>query len=184
MKIINAFATLFGVLAFLTMGSLLLMVSLHLLSLQDAVTKIQEIYANPWRSFQTGLMGLLFIFVGLAFAKFLIKRGRQTEALIYQSEMGPIVVSTTAIEDVLRKVLKRFPLIKEWKTKIVIDGRDVEAKLKLVLWSGSDVPELLSRVQTEARTRLQKILGPDSRIEILCDVHRIEESQLEVEEMV
>lgn len=181
MKVVNAFTTLFAVLAFLTMGSLAVMVALHLLSMQDAVSKIQELYTNPWRSFQTGMIGLLFIFVGLAFAKMLIKRGRQTEAIIYQGEIGPIVVSVTAIEDIVKKVLKRFALVKEWKPKTSIDGRDVEIKLKMVLWSGGDVPILLGNVQQEIRDRLKKILSRDSRLEIHCDVVRIEESQMEFE---
>lgn len=182
MKVVNAFATLFAVMSFLTLGSLTLMVALHLLSLEDAVVKIQEIYASPWRSMQMGMVGLLFIFVGLSFAKTLVKRGRQTEALIFQGEIGPIVVSVTAIEDVIKKVLKRFMLVKEWKTKTLIDGRDVEVKLRLVLWSGGDVPSLLSGIQQEIRDRLRKILGSECRVEIFCDVIRIEESRLEVED--
>lgn len=182
MKVVNAFATLFAVMSFLTLGSLTLMVALHLLSLEDAVVKLQEIYASPWRSMQMGMVGLLFIFVGLSFAKTLVKRGRQTEALIFQGEIGPIVVSVTAIEDVIKKVLKRFMLVKEWKTKTLIDGRDVEVKLRLVLWSGGDVPSLLSSVQQEVRDRLRKILGSECRVEIFCDVIRIEESRLEVED--
>lgn len=182
MKVINAFATLFAVLSFLTLGSLTIMVALHLLSLEDALARIQEIYASPWRSLQMGMTGLLFIFVGLTFAKMLIKRTRQTEAVIFQGEIGPIVVSATAIEDLIKKVLKRFHLVKEWKTKTSIDGRDIEVKLRLVLWSGGDIPSLLSGIQQEIRDRLRKVLGPDCRLEIYCDVIRIEESQLEVEE--
>ena len=184
MKVIHAFANLFSILAFLTLGSLLLMVALHLLSLEDAVIRIQELYASPWRSLQTGMVGLLFIFVGLAFAKIMIKRGRQTEALIYQGEIGPIVVSAAAIEDIVKKVLKRFSLIKEWKTKVLIDGREVEIRLRFVIWSGGDLPELLAQVQREIRERLQKILGPGCRLEIFCDVARVETSQLEIEEPV
>ncbi len=182
MKVINAFATLFAVLAFLTLGSLAVMVALHLLSLEDALARIQEIYANPWRSLQMGMTGLLFIFVGLTFAKLLIKRTRQTEALIFQGEIGPIVVSATAIDDIIKKVLKRFHLVKEWKSKISIDGRDIEAKLRLVLWSGGDVAQLLGGIQQEIRDRLRKVLGTECRLEILCDVIRIEESQFEISE--
>lgn len=181
MKVVNAFATLFAVLAFLTLGSLMVMVSLHLLSLDDALLKVQEIYNNPWRSLQIGMVGFMFIFVGLAFAKMLIKRSRQTEALVFQGELGLIVVSATAIEDIVKKVLKRFHLVKEWKTKITIDERDVEIKLRCVLWAGGDVPSLLSTVQQEIQGRLRKILGPESQIEIFCDVIRIEESELDVE---
>lgn len=181
MKVVHAFATLFAVLAFLTLGSLLLMVGLHLLSQADAVLKIQQIYTSPWRSIQTAMVGLLFILVGLTFAKMLIKRSRQTDALVFQGEIGPIVVSITAIEDIIKKVMKRFSLVKEWKTKTLIDGRDVEIKLKLILWSGGDVPGLLGTIQQEIRDRLRKVLGAGCTLEIFCDVIRIEESQLDLE---
>ena len=182
MKVVNAFANLFSVLAFLTLGSLLLMVSLHLLSQQDALSRIQEMYASPWRSLQTGMVGLLFILVGLAFAKMLLKRGREAEVIIFQGEMGPIVISATAIEDIVKKVLKRFSLVKDWRIKTLIDGRDVEIKLRLVLWSGGDGPALLNKIQQEIRDKLRKILGQEGRLEILCDVLKIEESQLDIEE--
>lgn len=182
MKVVNAFTTLFAVLAFLTLGSLILMVSLHLLSEQDALLRIQEIYASPLRSLQMGFVGLLFIFVGLSFAKVFLKRGRETEVIVFQGEIGPIVISTTAIDDIVKKVLKRFSLVKDWKIKTLIEGRDVEIKLRLVLWSGGDVPTFLSSLQQEIRDRLRKILGPEGRLEILCDVLKIEETQLDIEE--
>jgi len=146
MKVVNAFATLFAVLAFLTLGSLLLMVGLHLLSVEDALVRVQELYTSPWRSLQTAGLGLLFTLVGLAFAKMFIKRGRETDVIIFQGEMGPIVVSVTAIEDIVKKIMKRFSLIKEWKAKTLIDGRDIEIKLRLILWSGGDVQSLLNSV--------------------------------------
>lgn len=181
MKVVNAFATLFAVLAFLTLGSLLLMVSLHLLSQEDALLRIQELYSSPWRSLQIGMAGLLFILVGLAFAKMFLKRGRETEVIVFQGEMGPIVISVTAIDDIVKKVLKRFSLVKDWKIKTLIDGRDVEIKIRLILWSGGDVPGFLNTIQQEIRDRLRKILGPGGRLEILCDVLKIEESQLDME---
>ena len=184
MKIVNATATLFSVLTFLTLGSLLLMIGLHLLSAEDAVLKIQEIYSNPWRSLQTAGLGILFIFVGLTFAKMFVKRGRETEAIVLQSEMGPIVISLTTIEDLVKKVLKRFSLVKDWKVKAVIEGRDVEIKLRLVLWSGENIPSLLESIQHEIRDRLRKIIGSDGKLEILCDVIDVEESQLDIGERV
>ena len=184
MKVINASATLFAVLAFLTLGSLLLMVGLHLLSAEDAVVHIRAIYSSPWRSLQTGGLGLLFIFVGLSFAKMFIKRGRETEAIIFQGEIGPIVISTTTLDEMTKKVLRRFSLVKDCKVKTGIDGRDIEIKLRLTLWSGENVPSLLSSIQLEIRDRIRKVIGPDGRLEVLCDVIRIEESQLDIEERI
>ena len=61
MKVTSALAQLFAIFSFLTLGSLMIIVSLHLLAFDDAILKLQEIYQNPWRSVQVGVVGLVFI---------------------------------------------------------------------------------------------------------------------------
>jgi len=182
MKVVNAFAQVFAILAFLTLGSLLIIVALPLLSIEDAILRIREVYDNPWKSFHTGLVGILFIMVGLTFSKMLMKKGRESEALIFESEIGPIVVSVTAMEDVVRKVLKRFHVVKDWKIKTVLQGRNVKISVRFVLWSGGGLPQLLAEIQEEIRTRVKKLLSPDNAVEVACDVQRIEDHDEEMQE--
>src|SRR3990167_56990 len=115
MKVIHAFSQIFAIFAFLTLGSLMIILSMHILSIEDAIAKLHEVYNNPWLSLRTGFLGLLFIMVGLSFARTLVKNGRETDALIISGENGPIVLTMTAIEDAVKKVLKKFHLIKDWK---------------------------------------------------------------------
>ncbi len=177
MKVFNFFAHIFVIFAFLTLGSLLIIVALHILSVEDAVFKLREVYANPWQSIRTGFVGLFMITMGLAFARMLVKKGRDADALILQSEVGPILVSVDAIEDVVRKALKRFHLVKDGKIKTMIHGKDVEIKLRLVLWSSSKVQELLTEVQTEVSNRVRRLIRHESRLEVICDVQRIEDHE-------
>lgn len=152
-----------------------MLVGLHIVSLDDAILRIQHLYSNPWQSFQTGMMGLLFLIIGLLFSKMLVKSGRDSEAVIFQSDLGPIVVTIQAIDDVVRKILKRFYLIKESKIKTVVDGRQVEVRLRLSLWSGGNIPELLEEIQGLVQARVQKLLGPEVKVEVNCDVQHIED---------
>lgn len=175
MKVFNFFAHIFSIFAFLTIGSLLIIVSLHILSLEDAVLKLRELYASPKQSFEAGCIGITFIVIGLTFARMLVKKGRDADAVIYQTESGPLVVSVTAIEDSVRKVVKRFNLVKDVKIKTFIHGKDVELRMRLVLWAGGRVPELLTQVQEEVYLRIKKLLGPENKLEVSCDVQRIEE---------
>ncbi len=177
MKVVNVFAQLFATFVFLTFGSLLIIVALRILSLSDALIRVQELYENPWKSVQIGLIGLLFIGIGLIFAKMLLKTGRQTEAMIIQSEAGPMVISAQAIEDVVKKVLKRFHLIKDWKIKTKIEGKSVEVIVRMVLWAGGTVPDLLIEIQNQTRSRLVKLLGSETQLEINCDVQKIEDHE-------
>ena len=178
MKVFNAFAHVFAIFAFLTIGSLLVIIAFHLLTLEDAVRQMQDFYGNPARSIQTGLIGVLFITVGIIFARMVLKKRRQEEALIYQSEIGPIVVSASAMEDIVKKVLKRFHLVKEWKVKIMIQGKEVDIKLRLSLWSGGKIQELLAEIQSEIGKRLRKLVGPETKFEITCDVQKIEDHEV------
>lgn len=183
MKVFNFFAHVFTVLSFLTLGSLLIIVSLHILSIEDAILNIRQIYENPWNSIQTGFVGMLFIMVGLTFAKMIVKKGHEADAVVLQSEMGPIVVSSHAIEDSIRKVLKRFHLVKESKIKTIIQNKDVEIRLRLVLWSGGLLPDLLSEIQEEIYLKLRKLLGDVGKVEITCDVQRIEDHDMDFPEI-
>ena len=180
MKVFNFFAHVFVIFTFLTLGSLLMIVGLHILSMEMALLKIHQVYASPWKSLQSILIGFLFITVGLHFTKNLVKKGK-TDAVILHSEHGPIVVSVNAIEDVTRKVLRRFHLVKDCKIQTHIRNKGVGLAMRLVLWSGGNVQELLSEIQEETRARLKKFIGSDTRIEITCDVHRIEDHEMELE---
>lgn len=179
MKVVNAFAQLFAIFAFLTLGSLLIIVALHILSIEDAVAKLHDLYANPWESLKIGFVGLLFIMIGLIFSKMLVKTGRATEVIIFQSDLGPIVISTSAIEDVSKKVLKRFHLVKEFRIKTTLLSKLIQMKIRLVLWSGGNVPELLREIQEQVTLRIRKLVGSEIKLEINCDVQKIEDHEAE-----
>jgi len=180
MKVTNAFAQLFAILAFLTLGSLMIIVSLHLLAFDDAILKVQEIYQSSWRSVQ-GLVGITFIVLGLAFAKILVKAGRPNEVVIFQSEIGPMVVSSTTLGNAAVKAAKRFPLVKNVKVKVNIIGRNIEIKLRLVLWAGGHVPAILAELQQEVQQRVKRLLGAENQLLVICDVKGIDESSKELQ---
>ena len=178
MKVSNAFAQIFAIFALLTLGSLMIIVSLHLLAFDDAILKVQEIYQSPWRSAQVGVVGLVFIVLGLAFAKMLVKAARPNEAVFFQSEIGPMVVSAGTLGNTAVKAVKRFPLVKSVKAKVHITGKNVEIRLRLVLWSGGHVPAVLSELQQEVQERLKRLLGPENLLTVICDVKGIEDAGL------
>ena len=148
---------------------------MHLLAFEDAILKVQEIYQDPWRSAQVGIVGLVFIILGLAFSKILVKSGRPNEAVIFQSEAGPMVVSARTIENAALKSIKHLTLVKKANAKVDITGRDVEIKMRLILWAGGHVPALLSELQQEVQVRVKRLLGTENQLKVTCDVRGIDE---------
>src|SRR3989338_5627235 len=108
MKLINIFIQIFATFAFLTIGSLMIIVSLHVLTMEDALLKVQEIYENPWQALQMGVTGIFFIFSGLIFAKGLVKKARRNDDVILYGKWGYVRFSIKAIDDLERKSLNGF----------------------------------------------------------------------------
>ena len=77
----------------------------------------------------------------------------------------------------IQTIWKKFYLVKDAKIKTFIQGKDVELKVRLVLWSGGRIQALLSEIQEEMRVRVRKLLGLESKLEITCDVQRIEDHE-------
>ncbi len=179
MKVVHSFIHIFSVLVYLTIGSLLVIMALHIVSMEDVFTAVREVYGGFWKATQTFGIGVLFIITGLAFAKLLIMRARSDDSLVYQSEMGRITVSLAAIEDIARKAIKKFLVVKECKIKTNLQDAELEIILKLTLWSSLNIPDLIRDVQEEVRQKLVRVLGMEYPLQIKAEVVKVEEHRVD-----
>ena len=177
MKVFDLFTKLFSVFAFLTLGSLLVMVALHMVAWDDLVRDLGRVYEDPRAALHTLLIGVFFIFMGLAFAKMLIKQTRYAGGLIYTGPLGRTSVSVNAIEDVVRKALKKFPEILTYTLKCRGYEKKAEIKIQLVIQAGVMIPRFSDEVKKEILSRLGKILGLIGDVEIYLDVRNIKDSE-------
>ncbi len=179
MKVFHFFIHVFSVLVYLTIGSLLLIMSLRIVSMEDVFMTVRQIYQGFFPSFQTFVIGILFICVGLAFAKLLITKARSEDAIVYESSMGKITVSLASIEDIARKALKKFLVIKDCKVKTHLQDSELQVILRLTLWSTLNIPDLIRDVQEEVRQKLIRVLGMEYPFEIKAEVIKVEEHKID-----
>ena len=175
MKIVNLFIQLFAIFAFLTIGSLMIIVSLQVLSMEDALLKVQYLYENPWQSLEMGASGILFIFVGLLFSKILVKNLRPSDDVVLYGKWGPVSISIQAIDDLVRRVLRKFEVVRPLKVRVDADGNRLEVMANLAVASGWNVEELIHTVQKELGDRIQKVLGGGIELEIAVHIIKIME---------
>jgi len=172
LKVATFVVNLCSVFVLLTLGSLLTIVSLHLVTIDDLVSTVRNVYYSPWKLFQLGAFGLLMNVLGLAFAKTLIK-STDGSAVVYENNNGQVRVAMEAMQETLRKAMKKYTVIKQQKMKISIDGQHVEAKIKIVLWMGIDVASFVKTLQEELHGVLSRLLGEESEVEVIVDVMRV-----------
>jgi uncharacterized alkaline shock family protein YloU len=178
MKVVHFFIHTLSVLVYLTFGSLLLIMALRIVAVGDMVASVRGLYDDFWSSLQIFVIGCLFICVGLTFAKLLIKQARSQNALVYQSRMGRVTVSLAAIEDIVKKTLKKFLVIKDCKIKVNLEDTELEIVMRLTLWSAMNIPDILREVQEEVRSRLNRVVGADYPLEIKAEVVKVEDHQI------
>lgn len=173
MKIVNVFVQIFTIFAFLTIGSLMIIVSLHVLSMEDALLKVQEVYENPWRLLQMGVTGVFFIFVGLMFTKTLVKGTRREDQVVLYGKWGYVTVSIKAIDDLVRKVLRKFDVVREMQVETDIQGDRLKIAANLSVLAGWNLPELINTIQNELSERLNKMLGGGVELELVVNIVKI-----------
>ena len=178
MKVILAFAYIFAVFAFLTMGSLMIIVSLHVLAMEDALLKVEALYENPWQSLKMGVTGIFFIFMGLVFAKILVKSARPNDDVILYGKWGHVNVSVRAIEDLVRKALRKFDVIRVTDIKIDTNGNQLGIETNLSVLAGWNLSELINTVQKELSERLCKMLGAEIELNLVVNIVNIIEQPI------
>lgn len=171
MKPILVFAYVFAVFAFLTIGSLMMIVSLHVLSMEDALLKLEALYENSWRSAQMGMAGVLFVFMGLIFSKILIQLTRPAEDVVFYGKRGHANVSLRAIEDLARKTIRKFNLVRQADFKTEISGNHLKIEVNLSVFADSDLPKFADMVRADLSRRIGKVLG--GNLEFDLSVHII-----------
>jgi uncharacterized alkaline shock family protein YloU len=181
MKVVQFFVFAFSVLVYLTVGSLLVIMALRIVPVEDVYLAIEQMYSGFWDSMQILVTGFLFVSVGLVFAKMLIARNRAEDSVVFQSEMGRISVSLDAIEDIVRKALKKFLVIKDCKIKRRLQDGELDILIRLTLWSAMNIPDLVREVQDDIRQKLARVLGMEYPIEIKAEVVKVEEHMVEDE---
>jgi hypothetical protein len=176
MRLIHALVYIFSIFAFLTIGSLMIIVSLHVLTMEDALLKIQEIYESSWQTFRMGAAGILFIFVGLVFSKLLVKETRATEDVLLLGKWGYVSVSSKAIEDVVRKTLRKFDAIKEMRVKTEVHSNRLKIMTNLSVLTVWNISELTQLVQNELSNKVTRLIGDGVELEISVNIDKLIEA--------
>lgn len=154
-----------------------MIIAFHWWPLEDAIETLYRVYHNYPFSVFVGLAGCGFIFLGLMVLRLVVKTSPQNEAIICRREAGPIAISGKAIEDVARKVLRKSPVVRDAKLKLIIRSQFVMIQLRLQLWANDSLSGAVQAIQEEIRSRLEKLLGSDTKLEIDCGIERIYQSE-------
>lgn len=118
------------------------------------------------------------IAVGLLFINFILYRQLDVNAhkekiIAFDNPSGRVRVALVALEDLLRRTISRFPEVKESKVDIRALKRALNVRIRMVLCSEVNIPELTSIIQETAKRKIQDIIGLDEPLNVSVYISKI-----------
>jgi uncharacterized alkaline shock family protein YloU len=161
----------------------MLIVSLHVLSMEDALVKLEQLYDSAWQSTRLGFAGVAFIFLGLVFAKVLIKLTRPSDDVMLFGKWGYINLSLKAIENLSRKTFRKFEFLRVVNVKTSSTGNQVKVDVNITVSITENIAALLQVAQKELGEKLERMLGEQIEVSLSINIINISE-QLKKNEVV
>jgi uncharacterized alkaline shock family protein YloU len=120
-----------------------------------------------------GLSGLLLILISFSFAQATLGKFQRERTIAFTTSSGQVTISLSAVEDLIRRLAGIIPEVKELRPSVVANKKGIIVDMRVVLRSEANIPDLTSRLQDIARSKIQEVLGVDEQIIIRIHVAKI-----------
>jgi len=173
MKFLSILGILFYSAVITLIGLVLIVFALNFLLPQDVNNFLVYLQESPNSRIIMGLVGALLILISFSFAQIILGKFQREKTIAFSTSGGQVTISLSAVEDLIRRLAGVIPEIKELRPNVVANKKGIIADMRVVLRSEANIPELTSRLQDIARSRIQEVLGLEEQIIIRIHVAKI-----------
>ena len=100
-------------------------------------------------------------------------RRRKERTIAFDNPAGPVSVSLSALEDLIKSLTAQATEIKEIRPVITANKKGLDVAIKLVLRQEANIPDLTVRLQDLVRRKIEDAVGMEGRIHIQIHVIKI-----------
>lgn len=173
MKFLSILGILFYSAVITAIGLVLIVFALNFLLPQDVNNVLVYLQESPNSRIIIGLVGALLILISFSFAQIILGKFQREKTIAFSTSGGQVTISLSAVEDLIRRLAGVIPEIKELRPNVVANKKGIIADMRVVLRSEANIPELTSRLQDIARSKIQEVLGLEEQIIIRIHVAKI-----------
>ncbi|MFC1593133.1 alkaline shock response membrane anchor protein AmaP [Candidatus Omnitrophota bacterium] len=154
-------------------GGFLIALSLDLLKVQDLYGLLDYIQLSINSRIFTGAAGLLLIVIGISLAQVILGRMEKEKTIAFNTSSGQVTIALSAVEDLIKRLSSRFPKIKELRPNVIANKKGVEVRLRVILFSEVNIPDLTNQLQDLIKSRIQEMLGIEEQITVKVHIAKI-----------
>ncbi len=173
MKTHHVLLIILGIVFGLMIGSFLFGISLGLLNEEAVIKEIGRLYDHRLTTF---VVSLLLFYASYVVTRTLIKRATREEIFIAEGDFGRVSISIPAVNDVVRKVMRKYDYIKKYRLDSYAQNKKLIVKLVIKEWDGRKVSEMTDAVIAELKSKLHKIMGLEGNIEVHIKINKLNDT--------
>jgi uncharacterized alkaline shock family protein YloU len=173
MWLMTRFAILFYVIIIWIASAAVLLLVSHVLDLH-AVEQFLEVVYNDTRArlivagVTLGIVVMSFILEDLIYG-----HRRRERTIAFDNPGGPVAVSLSALEDLIKRLTLQMPAVKEIRPTVLAIKKGLDIEIKLVLKAEANIPDLTTRLQELVRKKIEEAIGMEGKINIRIHVIKV-----------
>ena len=115
---------------------------------------------------------------GIIFMSFLLENliygsRRRERTIAFDNAGGPVAVSLSALEDLIKGINADLPAIKEIRPTVLAIKKGLDIDIKLTLRAEANIPDLTTRLQDLVRRKIEETIDMEGKINIRIHVMKI-----------
>lgn len=173
MWLLTRVAVFFYLAIILSTGLLCILFFLHQINLAEVVKILTNVYEDSQLSMVLAIVVGFIMLISLLWAKLIYARRQKERTIAFDNPSGPVSVSLSAMEDLIRRIVARVPEIKEIRPTIIATKKGLDIESRLILRSDVNIPDTTARLQEMIRSKVQDVIGLDGKINIRIHVIKI-----------
>jgi uncharacterized alkaline shock family protein YloU len=118
-------------------------------------------------------VGLLTLLTVVFYRVFLMNI-QQDKVIAFDNPSGRVSVSLLALEDLIKRKIKKVYEVRDVKTKIRAAGRKgLQVKIMLIMRAEGHIPDITANVQDIVKNKIQDVIGLDEDVNIYVYIGKI-----------
>ena len=173
MKFFTRIAVLFHVTLILFMCSFMGLFALNWIVLSDIQDLFFVAYFDENLRIIISVLAGIMLFVNFVFYKVFSVNQHRDKIIAFDNPSGRVSISLAALEDMVKRKINKVDEIKDGKANITASKKGLHVKVRLVLCSEVNIPEIASKVQDMITRKVQDLIGLDDPINVAVYVGKI-----------
>ncbi len=173
MNFIQRWATLCYVTSILFVACFFLLFTLHGLNLSDVVSAFGLIYQDQHARLIVGIWAGLLLLKNFIYYQFFFVDIYSRKMIIFDNPSGRVSVTLAAMEDLIKRTIARSTEVKVTQTMVIPSKKGMRIKIKLILNSEMNIPEVTARVQVLVQNKIQDMIGISDPVRVSIDIVKI-----------